>query len=224
MPSRIIAIDGPAGAGKSTTARAVAEQLGMCHLDSGALYRALTLAALDAEDELSGQQIVGLARSLPVRLRLTELGFRPEVAGVDVSNEVRSPRVTARVSAVAAIPEVRDCVNQGLREAAALHPNGVVVDGRDIGTVVFLDASLKVFLTADPEERARRRLLQEGSPMDTANLAKTLEEQELRDAADSNRSVAPLVAAADAIVIDTSKMTFEEQVDRIAQEARKVFS
>ena len=224
MPSRIIAIDGPAGAGKSTTARAVAEQLGMCHLDSGALYRALTLAALDAQDELSGQRIVGLARSLPVRLRLTELGFRPEVAGVDVSNEVRSLRVTARVSEVAAIPEVRDWVNQGLREAAALHPNGVVVDGRDIGTVVFLDAALKVFLTAAPEERARRRLLQEGQPMDTDNLAKILEEQELRDAADSSRSVAPLAAAADAIVIDTSEMTFEAQVARIVQEARKAFS
>ncbi len=224
MPSRVIAIDGPAGAGKSTTARAVAEQLGMCHLDSGALYRALTLADLDAEDELSGQQIVGLARSLPVGLRLTELGFLPEVAGVDVSNEVRSPRVTARVSEVSAIPEVRDWVNQALREAATLHPNGVVVDGRDIGTVVFPEASLKVFLTAAPEERARRRLLQEGKPIDPANVAEILEEQEVRDAADSSRSVAPLAAAADAIVIDTSAMTFEAQVNRIAQEARKAFS
>lgn len=224
MPSRVIAIDGPAGVGKSTTAQAVAGQLGMSHLDSGALYRALTLAALDAEDELSGQQIVGLARSLPVGLCLTEIGFRPEVAGVDVSNEVRSPRVTARVSEISAIPEVRDWVNQALREAAALHPNGVVVDGRDIGTVVFLDASLKVFLTAVPEERARRRLLQEGKPIDPATLAEILEEQEVRDAADSSRSVAPLAAAADAIVIDTSEMTFEAQVDRIAREARKAFS
>ena len=224
MPSQVIAIDGPAGAGKSTTARAVAEKLGMCHLDSGALYRALTLGALDAECELSGQRIVGLAQSLPIGLRLTEIGFRPEVAGVDVSKEVRSPRVTARVSEVSAMPDVRHWVNQALREAAALHPTGVVVDGRDIGTVVFPDASLKVFLTAAPGERARRRLLQEGKPIDPTNLAETLEEQEVRDAADSSRSVAPLVAAADAIVIDTSEMTFEAQVDSIAREARKAFS
>src|SRR5258708_7124832 len=162
---RVVAIDGPAASGKSSTAALVAEQLGWAHLDSGALYRALTLAALDTLDTLhqpSGQKIIGLAEALPVRLVLVGGSFRPEVAGVDVEEAIRSERVTRHVSQIAAIPEVRTWVNARQREAAADHPSGVVVDGRDIGTVVFPDAPRKVFLTATPDARPRRRLSQRG--------------------------------------------------------------
>src|SRR6267378_6024701 len=158
---RVIAIDGPAASGKSSTAGLVAERLGWAHLDSGALYRALTLAALDNLGEQgagSGEQwpahrIIGLADELPVRLVLVGDVFRPEVAGVDVEQAIRSERVTRRVSEVAAIPEVRHWVNVQQRDAALRHGGGgVVVDGRDNGTVVFPDAPLKVFLPASPEK------------------------------------------------------------------------
>ncbi len=222
MPSRVIAIDGPAASGKSSTARAVADQLGFAHLDSGALYRAFTLAANDAGLPDDGARIAALGRTLPIRLVYAADAFRPEVAGADVSRAVRGDGVTARVSAVAALPEVRDAVNVLLREAAGRHPAGVVVDGRDIGTVVFPDAGLKVFLTATPTERARRRLRQEGR--DDAGLAGAAAQLEARDRADAARAVAPLVAALDAVQIDTTAMSFPEQVSRIVTLARKVFA
>jgi cytidylate kinase len=224
MPSRVLAIDGPAGSGKSTTARAVADRLGLAHLDSGALYRAATLAALDAGGELSGQRVVAQAGSLLVRLSLTSGGFRPELAGVDVSAEIRSDRVTARVSEVSAMPEVREWVNRALREATSLHPRGVVMDGRDIGTVVFPDAAVKVFLTAHNTERARRRLLQDGCETDPDSVAEAAAKLERRDEYDSTRAVAPLVRAADAAVVDTTDLSFEEQVERIVALARNAFS
>lgn len=224
MPSSVVAIDGPAGSGKSTTAKAVAERLGLAHVESGALYRAVTLAGLDADVPLEGQRLVSLARSLPVRMDLTEAGFVPEIAGVDVSREIRAERVTAQVSAVSAIAPVRDWVNDEVRAAVARHPRGAVLEGRDIGTVVFPDAVLKVFLNARPAERARRRLLQDGRPSSPDAVA--LEEAELarRDHLDSTREVAPLCQAADAVVVDTSDRTFDEQVDYIVSLARKHFS
>lgn len=223
MSGRVIAIDGPAGSGKSTTARAVADQLGFAHLDSGALYRAVTLAVLDGTVPEAGDAIVGLARSLPVRLSLAGCVFRPEVAGVDVSQPVRSARVTGRVSSVAALPAVREWVNGELRTAAALHPIGVVADGRDIGTVVFPDAPLKVFLTASAEERARRRARQAGEVTARSDLREVQADLSRRDAADASRAVAPLAAAPDAVVLDTTRMGFEEQVATIVQLARKAF-
>jgi len=223
MTDRVVAIDGPAGSGKSTTARAVAERLGFAHLDSGALYRAVTLAVLDARVPETGDAIVGLARSLPVRLALVGDAFRPEVSGVDVTGPVRENRVTSRVSAVAAQPAVRAWVNEELRAAAALHPAGIVVDGRDIGTVVFPGAPLKVFLTASPEERARRRSQEVGFGTDAASLKHVEGELARRDTADSTRAAAPLTAARDARLLDTTRMTFEDQVEAIVSLARKTF-
>ena len=220
---RVVAIDGPAGSGKSTTARAVADRLGFAHLDSGALYRAMTLAGIDHEVPLDGQRLVALARSLPVRLALVGNAFRPEVAGTDVSESVRRPDVTARVSAVSALPQVRDLVNGLLRAAAAEHPQGAVVDGRDIGTVVFPEAPVKIFLTAAPEARARRRLTQEGRALDGEALQAETERLARRDAADARRAVAPLRPAPDAVVLDTTRLTFDQQVDRIVEQARNVF-
>ncbi len=222
MSSRVIAIDGPAGSGKSTTARAVAQKMGLSHLDSGALYRAVTLAALDNDLDLSGQKIVGLARSLPVCIRLADSGFLPEVAGVDVSREIRSDRVTAKVSPVSALPEVREWVNAELHAAAATHPRGTVLDGRDIGTVVFPDAAVKVFLVADPEVRARRRLLQVGRAVDEVSIKEETASLNKRDKADSTRAVAPLTAADDAIMVDTTNLAFDEQVDQIVNLAKRV--
>jgi cytidylate kinase len=227
----VIAIDGPAASGKSSTAAAVARQLGWGHLDSGALYRAITLAALDNLGDggwgtgkgWSPQRILALAEDLPVRLVLVDNVFRPEVAGVDVAEEIRSERVTQRVSGIAAIPQVRTWVNARQRQAVVEHPQGVVVDGRDIGTVVFPDAPLKVFLTATPEERARRRLAQRGegaTPADVRREATILAE---RDRADSTRAVAPLKPATDAVGLDTTALDQTQQVAHVVALARDRF-
>lgn len=221
MTSRVVAIDGPAGSGKSTTAEAVAQRLGVPHVESGALYRALTLAALDAGVPLSGQRLVALAESLPVRFSVTEGGFRPEVAGADVSGAIRAPRVTEQVSEVAALPEVRTWANREQRSAVARHPRGAVLDGRDIGTVVFPDAAVKFFLTAAPEERARRRLVQDGFPADPDAIGREARRMAARDQRDAERPVAPLKPAADAHVLDTTGMDFDRQVEIIVGEARK---
>ncbi len=247
MSVRVIAIDGPAASGKSSTGGAVARRLGWAHLDSGALYRAITLAALDnLEDERQGtggtggtggmgegwgpQRLVALAEDLPVRLVLVDKVFRPEVAGVDVGEAIRSERVTRRVSAVAAIPEVRHWVNVQQREAALGHPRGIVVDGRDIGTVVFPDAPLKIFLTASPAERARRRLAQRageggggGGRVDPEELARETAALAARDQADSTRRIAPLRPAADAVLLDTTRLSLEDQVARVVALARERF-
>ena len=232
---KVIAIDGPAASGKSSTAGLVAERLGWAHLDSGALYRALTLAALDnigeggrGKSEWSGQRIVGLAERLPVRLVLVGTQFRPEVAGVDVEVAIRGERVTRHVSALAAIPEVRTWVNAQQRRAVegvkvGGGSEGVVVDGRDIGTVVFPEAPLKIFLTATPDERARRRLSQRGQAVDGDLMRRESQELAARDTADSTRTIAPLKPAPDAVLLDTTTLTLEQQVIRVVELARGLF-
>jgi cytidylate kinase len=228
---RVIAIDGPAASGKSSTAGLVAEHLGWAHLDSGALYRALTLAALDnlgeggrrQGEEWPAQQIVDLAGRLPVRLVLVARRFRPEVAGADVEAAIRSDRVTRYVSMLAAIPEVRTWVNTQQRLAVDGSDGGVVVDGRDIGTVVFPEAPLKIFLTAHPDERARRRLFQRGQAVDVELVRRESEALAARDAADSNRRIAPLKPASDAVLLDTTALTLQQQVTRVVELARGLF-
>jgi len=233
---RVIAIDGPAASGKSSTAGLVAEQLGWAHLDSGALYRALTLAALDnlgeggrrKGEEWPAQQIIDLAARLPVRLVLVGRRFRPEVAGADVEEAIRSDRVTRYVSVLAAIPDVRTWVNTRQRQAVegvegGGGRGGVVVDGRDIGTVVFPEAPLKIFLTATPDERARRRLFQRGESVDVELVRRESQALAARDSADSNRRIAPLKPAPDAVLLDTTALTLEQQVTRVVELARALF-
>lgn len=229
---RVIAIDGPAASGKSSTAGRVAERLGWAHLDSGALYRALTLAALDnlgeggrrKGEEWPAQQVVAMAERLPVRLVLVGNRFRPEVAGADVEEAIRGERVTRFVSMLAAIPDVRTWVNTQQRRAVeGGQGRGVVVDGRDIGTVVFPDAPLKVFLTAHPEERARRRLFQRGQDVDVELVRRESQALAARDAADSNRQFAPLKAAEDAVLLDTTTLTLDQQVTQVVELARRLF-
>ena len=227
---RVIAIDGPAASGKSSTAGMVAERLGWAHLDSGALYRALTLAALDHLGEAGrregeqwpAQHVLDLADRLPVRLVLVGKRFRPEVAGADVEEAIRSERVTRSVSIMATIPEVRTWVNTWQRRVVGTR-DGVVVDGRDIGTVVFPEAPLKIFLTATPDERARRRLFQRGQAVDVELVRRESQALAARDAADSNRRVAPLKPAQDAVLLDTTALTLEQQVAHVVELARLRF-
>lgn len=221
----IIAIDGPAGSGKSSTARAVARALGIRHLDSGAFYRALTWAALaegippERWQELSADALDALG----VAAEPGDGGFRMLVRGNDVSEAIRSPEVNAHVSTMARVPAVREWLLEQLRAAAK--EGDLVADGRDIGTVVFPDAELKVFLVADPEVRARRRLVQQGIADPSADeIAAEKARLVERDRIDSEREVAPLRKAEDAVELDTTALDFDEQVRRIlalAENARR---
>jgi cytidylate kinase len=212
----IIAIDGPAGSGKSSTARAVAEELGFRHLDSGAFYRALTYAALERgwpPRDWAGLTAADLGK-LEISARPEGESFRLYRGGDDVTAEIRRPEVNAHVSEMARVPAVREWLLSRLRDAA--RGGNVVADGRDIGTVVFPDAELKIFLVADPEVRARRRLAEYGvTDPEPAELAAEVERLLQRDQIDSERDVAPLKEAADAVRVDTSDLGFHEQVERI---------
>lgn len=219
----IIAIDGPAGSGKSSTARAVAQALRFAHVDSGAVYRAITLIALDQlgpASTWSADAVVAAAGAKPVRVNATAGEFEVWIGGLNAEPAIRAERVTSEVSRVAAMPPVRDYVNRLLREAA--RHGGVVMDGRDIGTVVFPDAEVKVFLDAHPEERARRRLLEKGEETHAHHVQRESAALQQRDHRDSTRTVAPLARAEDAILIDTSELGFDEQVARVVALVRDV--
>lgn len=214
----IIAIDGPAGSGKSSTAREVARRLGFHHVDSGAFYRALTWSAL--ERGISPESFDALDRdaldAFAVRAEPHGYGFRMLADGRDIDTEIREPRINANVSAMARVAAVRDWLNERLRDAA--RRADVVVDGRDIGSVVFPDADLKVFLVAEQETRARRRLAERGLIAPSVDeVAAEVERLLERDRADSEREVAPLVQAEDAVAIDTSELDFEEQVRKVVE-------
>lgn len=214
----VIAIDGPAASGKSSTAHWVAEQLGYHHVDSGALYRAATAAQLRRRidpDAWSEQDVLECASR--VRLSAVPGAFVPTLDGKSIEEEIRGSDVTRSVSAVAQMPGVRSWVNDMVRAAARLHD--VVVDGRDIGTTVFPEANLKVFLVADSWERARRRLVQrlERVPTDE-EIAEETDRLVQRDARDATQTV----QARDAVLIDTTALTQEEQVERIVALAHAV--
>ena len=215
----VVAIDGPAASGKSSTANEVARRLGFLHVDSGALYRALTLVALDLGDDATAEQIIRAAELRDVRIRVEGQRLWVLMEGADAEPRIRSPEVTALVSPVSAMPPIREWVNKRLRDLAK---NGasLVLDGRDIGTAVFPDATIKVFLDASAETRAKRRLEQHGRATDPAALAAETARIAARDHADSTRAIAPLRAADDAIHIDNGSLTFEEQVDRIVSLVR----
>lgn len=227
MPARVIAIDGPAASGKSSTADAVARALGFIHLDSGALYRGVTLVAirhcaavpggpLDANALLRAAELRGLA------LHFDGEGYAVYLNGEPADAPIRTPEVTALVSAVSALPEVREWVNERLRGLPRAGQS-VVVDGRDIGTIVFPDAGLKIFLTASPRTRAARRLAQRGQADDAALVERETAALAARDAADSSRAVAPLRRAEDAVPLDGTALSFEQQVEQIVALARSRF-
>lgn len=217
-PLPVVAIDGPAASGKSSTARAVAEQLGLVHIDSGALYRAVTLLAIRA-GAVGAEAVVAAAEAGRVGLVRAGTTLAVTIAGEPAEPAIRAAEVTARVSEVAAMPPVREWVDRRLRGAVADWGGGVM-DGRDIGTVVFPDAALKVFLTASPEARAGRRLAQDGRHGDTRAVAREATTLAERDRLDAGREVAPLRQAPDALVLDTTGLGFAEQVARIVGWAR----
>lgn len=203
---RVIAIDGPSGSGKSTVAKAVAAQLGLDYLDTGAMYRAVTFAAISRDiDPEDVEAVAKLSRHIEL-----EVADRVLVDGVDATIEIRSPEVTRAVSAVAANPAVRRELVSRQREWAAAH-NGGVIEGRDIGSVVFPDAEVKVYMTAEDTERASRRskeLLDMKYDQVAADIAR-------RDYADSTRDTSPLAVAEDAVWLDTTGKDVEQVVDAV---------
>lgn len=213
----VVAIDGPSGAGKSTVAKQVAKRLSFQYLDSGALYRAVALAALEGGVNLDDPVAVGaLVRGLDVQL---VAGGAVLLDTRDVSGLIRTEAVSQAASKVSSLRAVREALIDLQRHAA--RAPGCVVEGRDMGTIVFPDAGLKVFLDADVEERALRRTKELQSRGEGAVLAEVLAEMRERDRRDSTRALAPLRAAADAVVLDSTKLAIEEVVARIVAEARK---
>ena len=218
---RVVAVDGPAGSGKSSVCRGVAGRLGYRYLDTGAMYRAITWAVLRAGIDPSDSDAVREFAGLPSIISGTD-PLEPTIAvdGIDVSDPIRTPEVTGAVSAVSAVPAVRDRLVELQRshaEAAERAGAGIVVEGRDIGSVVLPAAGLKVFLTADPEIRALRRA-REQAGTDTVgeqSLTETGAALSRRDAYDASRAASPMTQAPDAVVVDTTEMTLDQVIDRV---------
>ncbi len=209
-----VAIDGPAGAGKSTLAKAAAAELGYIYIDTGALYRAVALACIKNEVSIGDEDAVkALLPEIDIRLVFFNGEQHILLNDADVSDEIRKENVSMAASRVSAIPDVRAFLLE-LQRSFAKRDN-VIMDGRDIGTVVLPSAQVKIFLTASPEKRARRRVLQLQEKGEQADFDKILFDIVQRDYNDSNRKTAPLKAADDAITLDTSELTLEESVDRI---------
>ena len=213
---KVIAIDGPAGSGKSTTAKIVAERLGFTYLDTGAMYRALTYYALENKINLSDEKkLAEIAEQLSLEIRSKDGGDFVYLNGQDISSEIRTPEVTKNVSEVSAHLLVRQAMVARQKEFGK---NGsIVAEGRDTTTVVFPDADLKIYMDASVKERARRRLLD----LSNSGIESDLNEQEQdisrRDKYDSGREHSPLTRAEDAVVIDTTNLTIKGQVDRIVE-------
>jgi len=221
---RVVAIDGPAASGKSTTARRVADVLGFEHLNSGLLYRAVAWAALEGgwlpESGDAGTDAVDRALpDLDLELVPGADGYEVRVDGREPGSALRDPAVTRLASLLSARAPVRRRVNERVQEEA--RRRDVVCDGRDIGTVVFPDADLKVFLDADEDERARRRLLERGETLAPEAVAAEADRLRERDEADASRSLSPLRPADDAVRLDTTELSPRAVVDRILLEARR---
>jgi len=215
---RIVTIDGPSGAGKGTISQRVAERLGWRFLDSGAIYRVLGLLADRAHISIQAvENLAELAGNMPLSFE----GDRVLLDGQDVTDEIRTESAGNRASQVAAIPAVREALLEWQRHYAK--SPGLVADGRDMGTVVFPDAQVKIFLTASPEERAKRRYKQLKGKGLSVNLARLIEEIRERDERDSQRAVAPLKVSSSALALDSTHLTIDEVTDRVLQKVFETF-
>ncbi|MBH3341941.1 (d)CMP kinase [Pseudomonas mendocina] len=213
MSAPVITVDGPSGSGKGTLCALLAKQLGWNLLDSGALYRLLAFAAGNHGIDLTNEEAL---KQLAAHLDVQFIDKRIILEGEEVTDAIRNEQVGAGASMVASLPAVREALLQ--RQRAFQEMPGLVADGRDMGTVVFTDAPLKVFLTASAEERARRRYLQLKAKGDDVNLASLLDEIRARDERDTQRAVAPLKPAAEAIVLDSTELSIEQVLERILRE------
>ena len=221
----IIAIDGPAGAGKSTVASRLASRLGIPYLDTGAMYRAVALLALQDGlerplDELASARVVELMDRLRIEVEAVNGGTTILIDGRDVGEEIRSPECSLMASAVSALGEVRKALVPLQRELGL--DNGGVMEGRDIGTVVFPDADLKVFLTASVDERARRRYGDLRERVVDTSLDEVREQQQQRDLQDTSRAESPLQVARGSVVVDTTGLTLDEVVERLFEEVARI--
>lgn len=216
-----MAIDGPASSGKSTVAKIIAKRFGYVYCDTGAMYRSVTWAALENGIDVSDtKQVIDLARRIKITFEPGQPDQRVFVDGHEVTKDIRTEKIAANVSAVAAIPEVRAQMVEQQRQIA--QAGGIVMDGRDIGTTVLPDAQVKIFLVASAHERARRRYeenLQKG--LATQSLDELEAAIKLRDQKDSTRKVSPLTQAKDAILIDTTSLTIDQVVDEISALIKK---
>ncbi|MFH8222313.1 (d)CMP kinase [Streptomyces sp. NPDC018057] len=206
----IVAIDGPSGTGKSSTSKAVAAQLGLSYLDTGAQYRAITWWMVTSGIDIDDPTAIAAVAAKPEIVSGTDPAHPTiTVDGVDVSGPIRTQEVTSKVSAVSAVPEVRSVITELQRTLAGAADRGIVVEGRDIGTTVLPDADLKIFLTASPEARAARR----SGELKGADVHATREALVKRDAADSSRAASPLAKADDAVEVDTTELTLAQVVE-----------
>nr|WSZ95298.1 (d)CMP kinase [Streptomyces sp. NBC_00857] len=209
----IVAIDGPSGTGKSSTSKAVAAQLGLSYLDTGAQYRAMTWWMISNGVDIRDAAAVATAATKPVLVSGTDPDAPTiTVDGADASAPIRTQEVTSQVSAVSAVPEVRTVVTDLQRSIAKAAENGIVVEGRDIGTTVLPDADVKIFLTASPEARAARRS-GELKGKEATDVAATRDALVRRDAADSSRKTSPLAKAGDAVEVDTTDLTLQQVIE-----------
>ena len=209
-----IAIDGPAAAGKSTVAKAIAASMGFIYVDTGALYRAIGFYAHDKVDSTTNAEAVSaLLKDINLQIKYVDGVQKIILNGVDVSEEIRSPEMSMAASNVSAIPAVRAFLLDLQRRMA--QENSVVMDGRDIGTVILPNAQVKIFLTASPEERARRRMLEYKQKGQVVDFDQLLEEIKQRDYNDSHRATAPLKQADDAVLVDSTELNFEQALETI---------
>jgi cytidylate kinase len=220
MRKLIIAIDGPVGSGKSTLARRVAELMGYVYVDTGAMYRAVALKAIRRGLSLdSNEELVALARDTRIDLRMQDGAQRVFLDDEDVTAAIRTPEMSQAASKIAVVAGVREVLVAEQRRAGTY--GGVVMEGRDIGSVVFPNAELKIFLTASSEVRARRRWQEHVQKGETADFAQTLAEVHERDRRDSGRATSPLVRTADAVVVDSTAMEPEEAARLVVMLARE---